>query len=77
MVTGFVKPGASLELLINTVKHETQKLCKNNHLIFWGGGNNISRTPMSKSLNRIFRYLQEKQHTSVTVVVINSTPVSL
>jgi hypothetical protein len=28
MVTGFVKPGASLEHLINTVKNETQKLSK-------------------------------------------------
>jgi hypothetical protein len=70
MVTGFVKPGASLEHIINTVKHETQKLSKDNHLIFWAEGNNISRTPTSKSLNRICRYLQDKQHTSVTVTVI-------
>ena len=37
----------------------------------WGGGNNISRTPTSKSLNQIFRYLQEKQHTNVTDNVVN------
>jgi hypothetical protein len=74
MVTGFVKLGVSLEHQINTVKHETQKLSKNNHLIFWGGGNNISRTPTSKSLNRIFRCLREKQHTSVTAIVINIPP---
>ena len=44
MVTGYVKPGARLENLINTVKHETTKLTKDYHLIFWGGANNISRT---------------------------------
>jgi len=50
----------------------TQKLSKDDHLIFWGGGN-IYRTPTSKSLRRIFRYLQEKQHTSITVIVKKMT----
>ena len=59
VVTGFVKPGASLEQLINMVKHETHKLTKDDHLIFWGGANNISRTPTSVSLYHIFRYLQK------------------
>ena len=68
MVTGFVKPGESLEHLINTVIHETHELTKDNHPIFWGGTNNIFSTPMSISLNQILRYLQEKQHTSVTVI---------
>ena len=57
MVIGYVKPGARLENLINTVKHETNKLTKDDHLIFWGGANNISRTSTSKSLIQIFRYI--------------------
>jgi hypothetical protein len=68
VVTGFAKPGASLENLTNTVKKETSKLPKDDHLIFWGGANNVSRTPTSKSLTQIFGYLQETQHTNVTVI---------
>jgi hypothetical protein len=68
MVTGFVKPGASLEHLINTVICETHKLTKDDHLTFWGGAYSSFSTPMSKSLNQIFRYLQEKRHTIVTVI---------
>jgi hypothetical protein len=66
VVTGFVKPGVSLEHLINTVICETQKLTKDDQLIFWGGANNIFSTRTFKSLNQIFRYLQEELHTSVT-----------
>jgi hypothetical protein len=66
MVTGFVNPGASLEHLINTGVRETHKLTKDDHLIFWGGANNIFSTPTFRSLNQVFRYLQKKQHTSVT-----------
>jgi hypothetical protein len=43
------------------------KLTKDD-LIFWGGADNISRTSTSKPLIQIFRYLQEKQHTNVTVI---------
>jgi len=71
VVTGFVKPGAGLEHLINMVICETHKLTKDDHLIFLEGANNIFSTPMSKSLNQIFRYLQEKRHTSVTVINVS------
>jgi len=71
VVTGFVEPGASLEHLINTVIRGTHKQIKDDHLIFWGGANNIFSTPMYKSLNQIFRYLQKKRHTSVTVINVS------
>jgi hypothetical protein len=72
VVTGFVKLGASLEHLINMVTRETHKLTKDDHLIFWGGASNIFSTPTSKSLNKIFRYLQEKQHASVTLINVHN-----
>jgi len=62
MVTGFVKPRANVENLITMVKDD--------HLIFWRGANNVSRTPMPKSLNKISKYLKEKQHTNITVINI-------
>jgi hypothetical protein len=69
-VTGYVKPGARLENLKNTVKHERNKRIKDDHPIFGGGANNISRTSTSESLITIFRHLQGKHHTNVTVVSV-------
>jgi len=51
-VTGYMKPGVGVVLLMDTVKYEISKFTKEDMLIFWGWANYIAHNASSKGLNQ-------------------------
>ena len=41
-VSGFAKPGANMEEIVNTVRKDIQTLNKKDVVIVWGGSNDVS-----------------------------------
>jgi hypothetical protein len=52
-LSGYVKPGASIDSLITTAVNETKSLTKKDVLVFWGGSNDISNNNPRNGLKHV------------------------
>jgi thioredoxin-related protein len=55
-VTGYMKLGVGVVLLIDTVKSQISKFTKEDMLIFWGWANYIAHNASSKELDQKFKH---------------------
>jgi len=47
-VSSFVKPGAEMKVVVDTVKEETEKLTGEDVIIVWGGSNDIGEITLNR-----------------------------
>ena len=47
-VSSFVKPGAEMKVIVDTVKEETEKLTSEDVIIIWGGSNDIGKITLKR-----------------------------
>jgi hypothetical protein len=52
-VSGFAKPGANMEEIVNTISKDIQTLNKNDVVIVWGGSNDVSKNNTSEAINQL------------------------
>jgi lysophospholipase L1-like esterase len=71
-VTGYVKPGASVKQLANTMENELQCLDQNDAIIFCGGSNDIynQRGKKKEIVSEIWKILNKYKNTNIILVMI-------
>jgi len=71
-VTGYVKPGASVKQLANTMENELQCLDQNDAIIFCGGSNDIynQRGKQKEIVSEIWKVLKNYKNTNIILVMI-------
>jgi hypothetical protein len=68
-VSSFVKPGARMNEVINTVREELKTLNSDNLIVVWGGANDIRKNNIKEALNSVSKFVSDKE---LNVVLINS-----
>jgi hypothetical protein len=66
-VTGFVKPGAGLEVVTNTAK-EISKLTKKDIIVVWGGANDIRKNASRDGFKHITDFVKNSSHTNIILM---------
>jgi hypothetical protein len=69
-VMGFVKPGACMSEVTNSVREELKTLNKNDFVVIWGGSNDIMKNNMKEALNSVSKFV--KENNGLNIVLINS-----
>ena len=67
-VQGFVKPGATLQNIVNTSPETTGKLTKKDVIIVWGGTRDIGRNESVKGLLQIRNFVDKLKQTNTIVM---------
>jgi hypothetical protein len=67
-VTGFVKPGAGLEVVTNSAKVEISKLTKKDIIVVWGGANDIRKNASRDGLKHITDFVKHSSHTNIILM---------
>jgi hypothetical protein len=71
-VSGFAKPGANMEEIVNTVRKDIQTLNKKDVVIVWGGSNDVSKNNTSEAINQLHKFAEEKNE--VNLVLMKAPP---
>ena len=71
-VSGFAKPGANMEEIVNTVRKDIQTLKKNDVVILWGGSNDVSKNNTSETIRQLSKFVEEKNE--VNLVLMKALP---
>ena len=69
-VTSFVKPGATMEEIVNTSSESVKSLSNKDVLIVWGGSNDISRNNTKEALYQLCNFIEEE--TTVNLVIMKA-----
>jgi hypothetical protein len=71
-VSGFAKPGANMEEIVNTISKDIQTLNKKDVVIVWGGSNDVSKNNTSEAINQICKFVEGKNE--VNLVLMKAPP---
>jgi len=52
-VSSFVKPGARMNAIVNTARHEIKKLRSEDVVVIWEGANDISKNNTKVAIKRV------------------------
>ena len=66
-VSSFVKPGATMEEIVNTVSEDIQTLSNKDVVIVWGGSNDISKNNSKVAINHLCKFVEEK-HVNLVIM---------
>jgi lysophospholipase L1-like esterase len=69
-VLSFVKPGACMNEVTNSVREELKTLNNDDFVVVWGGANDIRKNNMKAALNSVTKFV--KENNGPNVVLINS-----
>jgi lysophospholipase L1-like esterase len=69
-VSSFVKPGACMNEVTNSVREELKTLNNDDFVVVWGGANDIRKNNMKEALNSMTKFV--KENNGPNVVLINS-----
>jgi hypothetical protein len=67
-VIGFVKSGPDNGTLTSSVKGTSEKLTKNDVIVFWGGTNDISKNNTKEGLQQLLNFVMNKKHTHIILI---------
>jgi RNase H-fold protein (predicted Holliday junction resolvase) len=67
-VTGFAKPGAIMEEIVNTVRKDVQTLSNKDVVIVWGGSNDISKNNTKVAINQLSKFVEEKKNVNLVLM---------
>ena len=70
LISSYVKPGANMFEISNTMKEELQSLKSDDFIVVWGGANDISKNNAKEALKLLSKFVTE--HTEPNIVLINS-----
>jgi hypothetical protein len=71
-VSGFTKPGAGMEEIVNTGRDDIQTLSNKDVVIVWGGANTISKNNTKVAINHLCKFVEEKK--KVNLVIMKAPP---
>ena len=66
-VSSFVKPGAHMNEVINTVREELKTLKSDDLVVVWGGANDIRKNNMKEALNSVSKFVNENKELNVVL----------
>jgi len=69
-IQGIVKPGASLQSIVNTPRDSFGKLTKKDVIVLWGGTCDVGRNESTKGLYQIRSFVEKLKHTNVIVMSV-------
>ena len=69
-VTSFVKPGANMKEIVNTVSNEIKTLQGDDLVVVWGGANDIRKNNMREAIKSVSKFVNTNQ--DINIVLINS-----
>jgi len=69
-VQGNVKPGANLQMIVNSSTETIQKLTKKDVVVVWGGIQDAGRNESEKGLCQIRNSVENLKHTNVIVMSV-------
>ena len=72
VVSSFIKPGAGMESIVNTMKEDIKKLKKDDTLIIWGGANDIGKNNSKAALKHLCNFIENNQ--KVNIIVMSAPP---
>jgi hypothetical protein len=64
-VSGFPKPGANMEEIVNTVRKNIQTLNKKDVVKVWGGSNNVSKNNTREAINKLCKFGGKRSESSI------------
>jgi hypothetical protein len=67
-VRGYVKPGVSTDILVETVANEINSLTKKDAIILWGGANNAANNNSKADLRNISHFVKNNSHTNFVLM---------
>jgi hypothetical protein len=66
-VIGVVKPGASVENIVNSTVTDLENLTKNDVIVFNGGSYDMNKNNMNLALSQITKFIQDNNKTNVII----------
>ena len=67
-ITGYVKPGAQTDRIINSAKSDIDALTKNDVVVVLGGTNDVGTNNSKRGIRNLVGFVRECQHTNVIVM---------
>ena len=71
-ITGFVKPNADLDNIMNSAKAEKENMMENDVVILCEGTKNIGKNETSKGLSCISQFLEHQLHTKLYLTIFGT-----
>ena len=68
-VTGYVKPGAGMKLIVQSGKEEIEKLHGADVVVVWGGSNDISKQNCQEALRQLSKFAEKCQDVNMIVML--------
>jgi len=67
-VSSFVKPGAGMKAIVDTVKNSIMKLKSDDVIVIWGGSNDIGENSSREALKHLCNFVTNNQMLSTVVM---------
>ena len=71
-VSSFIKPGAGMENIVNTMKEDIRTLKSDDVLIIWGGTNDIGKNNSKEAIRHLCTFI--KNNRKVNTIVLTAPP---
>jgi hypothetical protein len=69
-VSSFVKPGAGIELIVDTLKEDIIKLRSDDVVVVWGGSNDIGKNNTQEALKHLCNFVKNNQRVNIVVMTV-------
>jgi hypothetical protein len=69
-VSGIVKPGASMEEIVNTVSRDIKKLTNKDIVVVWIGTLDVAKNETEKGLHQIKTFVEYHNQTNIIVISV-------
>jgi RNase H-fold protein (predicted Holliday junction resolvase) len=67
-VSGFTKPGAGIEEIVNSVREDIQTMSNKDVVVVWGGANDIEKNNSKVALNHLNKFVEEKKEVNLVIM---------
>jgi 1-aminocyclopropane-1-carboxylate deaminase/D-cysteine desulfhydrase-like pyridoxal-dependent ACC family enzyme len=67
-ISSFVKPGAGMRAIVDTVKEDIKKLIRNDVVVIWGGSNDIGKNNSREALKHLCNFVKNNQMVNTVVM---------
>jgi molybdopterin biosynthesis enzyme MoaB len=68
LVSSFVKPGAEMKVIVDTVKEDIEKLKSDDVIVAWGGSNGTGKNNSKEALRHVCNFVNNNQTVNITVM---------
>jgi len=69
-VTSFVKPGASMNEIVNTARNEIKTLQSDDLIVVWGGANDIRKNNMREAMKSVSKFVDTNQDLNIVLIIL-------